>query len=213
MPGAVLPHGAMLVLDAGTLKVLQAAGDTLGLLGSPLEALLGQPASVLFRADQVTKLRALAAGSDLAKPRHLLDPALRIISDLPLDASLYRSGGSLVLEFEAADTADRFAADPLAGVHEIVQGMEAALTLQALCQFAAERVRQVAQYDRVLVYRFMQNDSGWVIAESREPHLEPFLNLHYPAADIPQQARAICEELAAADHPGQLRSSRTRSCW
>ncbi len=30
-----------------------------------------------------------------------------------------------------------------------------------------------------------------MIAESREPHLEPFLDLHYPAADIPQQARAL----------------------
>jgi light-regulated signal transduction histidine kinase (bacteriophytochrome) len=37
----------------------------------------------------------------------------------------------------------------------------------------------------------MQDDSGWVIAESREQHLEPFLDLHYPAADIPQQARAL----------------------
>ncbi|MBC7800994.1 MAG: GAF domain-containing protein, partial [Gemmatimonadaceae bacterium] len=52
-------------------------------------------------------------------------------------------------------------------------------------------VRSVARYDRVLVYRFMHDESGWVIAESREPHLEPFLDLHYPAADIPQQARAL----------------------
>ncbi len=37
----------------------------------------------------------------------------------------------------------------------------------------------------------MHDDSGWVIAESRETHLEPFLNLHYPAADIPAQARAL----------------------
>jgi len=73
----------------------------------------------------------------------------------------------------------------------MVQGLDAAVTLQALCQFAAERVRSVARYDRVLVYRFMQDDSGWVIAESREEHLAPFLNLHYPAADIPKQARAL----------------------
>jgi chemotaxis family two-component system sensor kinase Cph1 len=52
-------------------------------------------------------------------------------------------------------------------------------------------VREVARYDRVLVYRFMHDESGWVIAESREPHLAPFLDLHYPAADIPQQARAL----------------------
>jgi light-regulated signal transduction histidine kinase (bacteriophytochrome)/CheY-like chemotaxis protein len=116
---------------------------------------------------------------------------LRIRPDRPLDASLHRSGASLVLEFEAADLADRFAADPLAAVEEMVEGLDAAPSLHSLCQLAADRVRAVARYDRVLVYRFMPDDSGWVIAESREDHLEPFLNLHYPAADIPPQARAL----------------------
>jgi chemotaxis family two-component system sensor kinase Cph1 len=72
IPGAILPHGAMLVLDAGTLEVLQAAGDTSRLLGVPLEELLGQSAAVLFRPDQVENLRRLVAALDLVKPRHLL---------------------------------------------------------------------------------------------------------------------------------------------
>jgi len=191
IPGAILPHGAMLVLDADTLEVLQAAGDTSRLLGVPLADLLGQSAATLFRPDQVENLRGLAAALTLVKPRHLLDPQLRVMAGQPLDASLHRSAGSLVLEFEAADPSDRFAADPLAGVQEMVRGFDESSSLQALCQLAAERVRDVARYDRVLVYRFMQDGSGWVIAESREPHLEPFLDLHYPAADIPQQARAL----------------------
>ncbi len=191
IPGAILPHGAMLVLDADTLEVMQAAGDTSRLLGVPLGELLGQSATTLFRPDQIENLRGLAAALGLVKPRHLLDPQLRVIAGQPLDASLHRSAGSLVLEFEAADPSDRFAADPLAGVQEMVRGFDESSSLQALCHLAAERVRNVARYDRVLVYRFMQDGSGWVIAESREPHLEPFLDLHYPAADIPQQARAL----------------------
>ncbi len=191
IPGAILPHGAMLVLDADTLEVLQAAGDTHRLLGVPLLELLGQPASVLFRPDQIENLRGLAAALTLVKPRHLLDPQMRVIAGLPLDASLHRSAGSLVLELEAADPNDRFAADPLSGVQEMVRGFDQSSSLKALCHLAAERVRDVARYDRVLVYRFMQDGSGWVIAESREPHLKPFLDLHYPAADIPQQARAL----------------------
>ena len=191
IPGAILPHGAMLVLDPVTLEVLQAAGKTSSLLGVPLEELLGQSAAVLFRPDQVDNLRRLVDALDLLKPRHLLDPQLRVIADQPLDASLHRSAGSLVLEFEAADPSDRFAADPLAGVQEMIRGFEESPSLQVLCQLAAERVREVARYDRVLVYRFMHDESGWVIAESREPHLAPFLDLHYPAADIPQQARAL----------------------
>lgn len=191
IPGYILPHGAMLVLDETTLEVLQAAGDTLGLLGVPLPELLGKPASALFGPEQIKNLRTLAAAFDLAKPRHLLDPFLRVLPGDPLDASLHRTGGSLVLEFEAADLTDRLAADPLAGVQEMVRGLDVPDSLNAFCQLAAERVREIAGYDRVLVYRFMHDGSGWVIAESRQPHLEPFLDLHYPAADIPKQARAL----------------------
>ena len=70
-------------------------------------------------------------------------------------------------------------------------GFSAAPSLCALCQLATESVRRVACYDRVMVYRFMADGSGWVIAESRVPELAPFLDLHYPAADIPVQARAL----------------------
>ncbi|WP_210247038.1 hypothetical protein [Tardiphaga sp. vice352] len=80
IPGAILPHGAMLVLDADTLEIIQAAGDTSRLLGVPLGELLGQSAATLFRPDQIENLRGLAAALDLAKPRHLLDPQMRVIT-------------------------------------------------------------------------------------------------------------------------------------
>jgi light-regulated signal transduction histidine kinase (bacteriophytochrome)/CheY-like chemotaxis protein len=191
IPGAILPHGAMLVLDDETFEILQLAGDVTGLLGASQEALLGQPASTIFRPQQIEMVRKLSANLSLLKPRHLLDPQMRVASDAPLDASLHRSDGALVLEFETADISDRFAADPLAAVQEMIEGLEAATTLVNLCQMAAARVRDVAAYDRVLVYQFMQDGSGWVIAESKQDDLAPFLDLHYPAADIPKQARAL----------------------
>ena len=191
IPGAILPHGAMLVLDSETFEILQVAGDVTGLLGASPGALLGQPGETLFRPEQIGNLRSLSANHPLLKPRHLLDPQMRVATGQPLDASLHRSDDMLVLEFEAADIHERFAADPLAAVQEMTEGLDRATSVVALCQMAAERVRNVAAYDRVLVYRFMQDGSGWVIAESKQDALEPFLDLHYPAADIPQQARAL----------------------
>jgi chemotaxis family two-component system sensor kinase Cph1 len=191
IPGAILPHGAMLVLDGETLDVMQVAGDVIGLLGASPEQLLGHSAASVFQPRQIATLRALSGNLALLKPRHLLDPQMRVAADRALDASLHRSDGALVLEFEEADTGERFAADPLAAVQEMIEGLDGAPSLMTLCQMAADRVREVATYDRVLVYRFMQDGSGWVIAESKRDDLDPFLDLHYPAADIPQQARAL----------------------
>jgi len=191
IPGAILPHGVMLVLAPDTFEILQVAGDTQALLEMTLENLLGTSADTVFSPEQIDHLRALDGKFDLTKPRHLLDPIMRRDDNQPLDASIHRSGPWLVLELEAADRENRFAIDPLAGLQEMIEGFDDTESLLDLCQLAAERVRIVAGYDRVLVYRFLHDESGWVIAEAREPHLEPFLDLHYPAADIPQQARAL----------------------
>lgn len=191
IPGAILPHGAMLVLEKDTLRVLQAAGDTSGLLGRSVDDLLDRPVDDLFSSQQLNRLRLLCNEDDLFKPRHLLDPIMRVVTDCPLDASAHCVDGNLIVEFEAGEPGDPFVADPLAAVQLMVEGFGTAASLNALCQMATASVRRVAQYDRVMIYRFMADGSGWVIAESRSPELAPFLDLHYPAADIPQQARAL----------------------
>jgi light-regulated signal transduction histidine kinase (bacteriophytochrome)/CheY-like chemotaxis protein len=191
IPGAIFPYGALLVLNGVDFKVLQAAGATQELLGASIDAPMGQPAERLFTPEQMDRLRGLADEPELIKPRHLLDPLLRVSSGAPLDASVHRVDGALILEFEAADISDAFAAEPLAAVQLMVEDFAAAASLYKLCQLATESVRRVAPYDRVMIYRFMEDGSGWVIAESRDAKLAPFLDLHYPAADIPQQARAL----------------------
>lgn len=191
IPGTILPHGAMLAVNPDTLQIEQVAGDTLGLLGADAATLVSKDLSTVFTAAQVERLQALLRGSSLSRPRHMLDPLLRVITDRPIDASVHLSKGVLVIEVEDAELADRHAVDPLACVQEMIDGLADASDLQAYCQFAAERVRSVAGYDRVMVYRFMPDDSGWVYAEARRDDLNPYLDLHYPASDIPKQARAL----------------------
>ena len=55
----------------------------------------------------------------------------------------------------------------------------------------ARRIREIAGFDRVMIYRFDADWNGAVIAEDRRDDLEPFLGLHYPASDIPRQAREL----------------------
>lgn len=49
----------------------------------------------------------------------------------------------------------------------------------------------ICSYDRIMVYQFLSNGSGKVIAEHKNEGIESYLNLHYPAHDIPAQARAL----------------------
>jgi chemotaxis family two-component system sensor kinase Cph1 len=49
----------------------------------------------------------------------------------------------------------------------------------------------IINYDRIMVYKFMEDGSGKVIAEKTNDNLESYLGLHYPESDIPRQAREL----------------------
>ena len=69
--------------------------------------------------------------------------------------------------------------------------LQAATDIDGLCAIAAEEIRALTGFDRVMVYRFDADWNGEVVAEVKRTDLEPFLGLHYPAADIPAQARRL----------------------
>ncbi len=73
----------------------------------------------------------------------------------------------------------------------IIQTLSIVDTPLAMCTTAAKLIKDIFDYDRVMIYKFDQDWNGEVIAEQKESHLESWLGLHYPASDIPQQAREL----------------------
>ena len=54
-----------------------------------------------------------------------------------------------------------------------------------------QSLKGITGAERVMVYRFHPDWSGEVIAEAVEVDLDPYMGLHYPPTDIPQQARTL----------------------
>jgi light-regulated signal transduction histidine kinase (bacteriophytochrome) len=52
-------------------------------------------------------------------------------------------------------------------------------------------MRSLTGYDRIMVYRFLADGSGAVLAEAKEEAVPSLLNHHFPASDIPAQARQL----------------------
>ncbi|MGE8423759.1 MAG: histidine kinase, partial [Sphingobacterium siyangense] len=52
-------------------------------------------------------------------------------------------------------------------------------------------IRQIIGFDRVMVYRFEEDNSGQVIAESIADGMTSLMGYRYPEFDIPAQARAL----------------------
>src|SRR5690606_16189837 len=60
-----------------------------------------------------------------------------------------------------------------------------------LLQLAVEETRRITGFDRVMIYQFDADWNGTVVAEDRNSQLPSYLDLRFPASDIPRQAREL----------------------
>ncbi|MXP13168.1 GAF domain-containing protein [Altererythrobacter confluentis] len=106
-----------------------------------------------------------------------------------LDVALHQIDGHIVIEFEPHDAKSH--ADSSGVLRPMITDLDLYQDENILCQSAAEHLKDLLLFDRVMVYKFHPDGTGEVIAEAVEADLEPFLHLRYPKSDIPQQARAL----------------------
>jgi chemotaxis family two-component system sensor kinase Cph1 len=187
VPGAVQPHGALVAMAEPALVVTVASENTGDILGVTVDELLGSPVDATLGADVSDALFDAAALDDVttANPLSLAGPG-----DRRLEVALHRSDGLLVAEFEperAASGAGRLYRRLRVGLDRL----QTARSQQTVCDTLADVVAELTGLDRVMVYRFAEDDHGEVVAEVVRPDWPPYLGLHYPASDIPAQARAL----------------------
>ncbi len=111
-------------------------------------------------------------------------------------AVTYRSGDLQVLEIETTEVTgfhDHGRAY-LANLQLVIRDLQACRDLAQIADYTANTIKRLTGFDRVMVYRYDHEWNGEVIAEVKEERLESFLGLHYPASDIPAQARKLYEK-------------------
>jgi light-regulated signal transduction histidine kinase (bacteriophytochrome) len=187
IPGSIQPHGVLLVVDLQTLTIAQFAGDASLLLGVAPERLQHGTLADLFDAPTLALL-VKGLHAPFVKPSVLLGLSPRE-GVPPLHATVHAQGDMGLIELEPAVQSRQ--CHVLMQVQNLLSQLPEATTTQASCQAAAVMVREVSGFDRVMVYQFLHDGSGQVVAEAKAEWQHSFLDLHFPASDIPQQARAL----------------------
>ncbi|MBV9492164.1 MAG: GAF domain-containing protein, partial [Verrucomicrobia bacterium] len=184
-PGCIQPHGLLLLLRGAALTVDQVSANASEMLGRDPGAVLGQPVGPLL---EEAAARALEEAAKLEEPEvaNPLSVRLRSRPGDALDGILHRRQGNLILELEPGRSGGS-----VLPLHGALLALQAASTVAEVCEVAAHQTRRLTGYDRVMVYRFLEDWSGEVVAEARDETLTPYLGLRYPASDIPAQAREL----------------------
>lgn len=196
IPGSIQPHGVLLVLAEQPPVVVQASANAGELLGRGGQAVAGATLTELLGARQAATLEAALGQASLeASPLYLRTVSVATAAgSRSFHAIAHRFAGALVLELEASGAgSDVSFQDLYPLVRTFMSRLQSTRTIEVLAQLAAEEVRRITGFGRVLVYRFDPQWHGHVIAESREEFYPSYLGLWFPASDIPQQARTLYE--------------------
>jgi diguanylate cyclase (GGDEF)-like protein/PAS domain S-box-containing protein len=187
IPGAIQPHGAVLAALADRLLVTHASANLAAVLGRPVEAVLGRSLeNAIGEPACRALLDAVTSGGVTTEQVHSLS--------LPDGGTRYlrahRTGRHICVDIEPLHV-EPFQSRPIFMARSIVRTFEHAASVVELCELAVQGLKAISGYDRVMAYRFSEDGHGEVIAEAREASLKAYLGQHYPASDIPPQARRL----------------------
>lgn len=191
----IQPHGILLVVEASSFEIIQISTNTLAGLGCTPRNLLGQALTIVFPKEQVAGLK-----NHLTQRRELgPSPLTAHTTGKDFDAYAYPQDDLIVLELIPSSPRP----PDSKGLKQLQQQMSQMTTIfetpstpLELAQILAKEIRAFIKFDRVMVYQFSPDNSGVVIAEEKKHYLESYLGLHYPATDIPAEARAIFTEIS-----------------
>lgn len=205
----IQPFGCLLAVDSDSLALLaysENAPEMLDLMPHAVPSIdqrsdaliaLGSDVRLLFRQQGASALQKAACFPEEVS---LLNPILvhSRSSGKPFYAILHRIDVGLVIDLEPVNPADvpvtaagavksyKLAAKAISRLQFVPSG-----NISLLCDVLVKEISDLMGYDRVMAYKFHEDEHGEVIAECRKSELEPYLGLHYPATDIPQASRFL----------------------
>jgi chemotaxis family two-component system sensor kinase Cph1 len=174
VPGAVQPHGRLLVLDTSTRRPVAFSDNWPGeAMQAALDGLGRLPIPALEPGAPPVSLGAWTLGAER------------------WDVSVHRSDRHLLCEFEPAGPNEGNEAPIYSLTRVFLPRLQEADSVRQLTQLAADEMKRLTGFGRCLVYRFEDEGHGEVLAEAIDEGYDSYSGHRFPAGDIPQQARAL----------------------
>lgn len=192
--GQIQPHGVLFVLQEPELTIVQTSTNASSIFGILLEDLIGKTLDDIFDSFQIDTIKSGLSHDnlDFINPTKLW---ARVSGDeyVVFDGAFHRNNeGILILELEPAIAQDNM---PFLSFYHLartsIHELQSSANLRDFCQIIVKEVRKLTDFDRVMLYKFDEDNHGKVIAEDKLESMEPYLGLHYPESDIPAPARRL----------------------
>ncbi len=189
--GHIQSHGLLFALSEPDLIVQQVSANVADLLGTAVDSVLGGAFETLLGARQFAFFRSNAIVEDagLGKPFRV---NFGHGGELEMNGVAHRQDGVLIAEFELLkDVHSLGPIDLAAHIQAPLARMQKASDIESLARIAVSEIQRLSGFDRVMVYQFDEAWNGVIVAEHAGGSPVSYLGLHFPASDVPAQARKL----------------------
>ncbi len=187
IPGRIQSHGYLIAVNSDTGIIETCSENIKELTGKTPDSLFGKSIDTL---NSSTRL------SDKIQPGfsegyfERINPYNIWFGDKGYFLIMHKVESSIILEFEPRQSdSDRITLQHI--MKDALGVIQSATSKQQLLNYVAELVKNITGYTRTMVYMFHPDHHGEVVAEANQEGVDSWLQLHYPASDIPQQARQL----------------------
>lgn len=186
IPGKIQSHGFLIATDnSGIIRFI--SENINDFIPGTFPQLLNKP--ILQLGNVIDSVGKVNWSKILEKNFADINPINLDINNEPFNLVFCESGSHILFEFEKEDLSSD--SNSAKVISKSIPTILRESSVQSLLNTTSEEVRRIIQYDRVMIYRFAEDGHGEVVAESKNVDLESWMGLHYPASDIPKQAREL----------------------
>jgi light-regulated signal transduction histidine kinase (bacteriophytochrome) len=192
--GHVQPHGGLLAFSVDAAhQIHHASQNILEFVGLRIDSVLNQPLSSLFQPSELKQIETLIGSLQEQSTASATMVSIRDGVKVELMLHVYRSDAMFILEMERHEGPQQEArlADLLLQTQQTMLRTDAYFETERYFNLLVQLVQSLTGYDSVMVYRFDAHWNGEIIAQSRVEAAPSYLGMHFPASDIPVQARRL----------------------
>ncbi|WKN32329.1 GAF domain-containing protein [Porifericola rhodea] len=188
----IQPHGMMMVVNK-EMEIIQLSENVEQLLGISPEQIVGKKFNSILKEEDLEgfeqKIQRRKTYDNVPHVLHLkgTEETLRFTVVIHFHEQYF------LLELEPLKevTSDITFISAYQDIKNIIAILQQSKGLKEFGKLAAEEIRSYSGFDRVMIYKFDEQWNGSVIAEAQDGSLESYLDLKFPASDIPKQARQL----------------------
>lgn len=188
LTNSIQPHGVLVIVDRTRLKIIQISENADAVFGMPFKDIIDQSLPAIIGEKNVKALQKFTGayenrlpmtwtigGKDFLVLVHSREKYF--VAEIDLNPVVQNEQDTFVQVFQET--------------RKSMSAIESGKNVRDVCRIAAEELKRISGFDKVMIYSFDEEWNGTVLAEVKEEGMESYMGFTFPASDIPKPARQM----------------------